>query len=102
MGNVRLNGLVPEASLRYVLGRTADHPVNRIAELLLWRMAPTAGCMLINNVRFAGTNDPMISDVGTYVVRISACRGKKVKRQRAPAPRNAVLSARRRGVLVVQ
>ncbi len=33
-GRVQLNGLDPEAYLRDLLGRTADHPINRIAELL--------------------------------------------------------------------
>jgi hypothetical protein len=34
----KLNGFDPEAYLRDVLGRVADHPINRIADLLPWNI----------------------------------------------------------------
>lgn len=35
----KLQGMDPEAYLRYVLERVADHPTNRIDELLPWNVA---------------------------------------------------------------
>lgn len=39
IGTAKMNGLDPQAYLRHVLERIADHPINRIAQLLPWNVA---------------------------------------------------------------
>lgn len=39
IGTAKLNGINPQHYLRYVLERTAEHPINRIDELLPWAVA---------------------------------------------------------------
>ncbi|HVI80879.1 MAG TPA: IS66 family transposase [Candidatus Acidoferrum sp.] len=41
LGSAKLNGIDPETYLTTVLRRIADHPINRIGELLPWNLFPS-------------------------------------------------------------
>ena len=43
LGSAKLNGIDPEAYMTAVLRRIADHPINRIEELLPCNLFPAAG-----------------------------------------------------------
>ena len=53
LGTAKLNGLDPEAYLRVVLERIADHPINRIEELLPWRVSLAAADSLVQTEALA-------------------------------------------------
>jgi transposase len=38
VGTAKLNGITREAYLQHVLQRIADHPINKIDELLPWKV----------------------------------------------------------------
>ena len=54
IGTAKLNGPDPEAYLRTVLDRIAEHPVNRIDELLPWNLAAPLAPEVARTPRFGG------------------------------------------------
>ena len=57
IGSAKLNGLDPEAYFGEVLARIADHPLNRIIELLPWNIGQAASNFNILQQNIEGKGD---------------------------------------------
>jgi hypothetical protein len=53
IGTAKLCGINPQTYLRYVLERIADHPINRIDELLPWAVAKHLGPAVVEHIPLA-------------------------------------------------